>query len=222
MVLSFIRGESGPGDIEELVARSIGMLGDAHRSFELATQALLTDDAPDNIAQDVYDLERRINRTEQELRTELVTYIKRRGVGGIQTVLSFTLLLKKIERCGDHAKNILELTEGGISLAAVPETRSLLEDREILSTLFARAADLLTTIEPDLDTIDDFAGRANAIIADCQARIDGYLTSKRPGDEVVPLAIYYRFHRRIAANLLGVMWVWAEPEQLTDPGDDDL
>ena len=132
------------------------------------------------------------------------------------------MLVKKIERCGDHAKNILELTESGVSLAQVPETQMLLDERAAVSGLFARTAELLTDTAPAPEPVDEFADRVDGVIADCQARIDSYLTSDRPGHEVVPLAIYSRFQRRIAANLMGVVWAWAEPEYLTGRDDDLL
>ena len=44
-----------------------------------------------------------------------------------------------------------------------------------------------------------------------QQEIDGYMASERPGREVVPLAIYARYLRRIVANLLGVVRTSAEP-----------
>ena len=226
MVLSFIGGESGHGDFEHLVAGSISMLGDAHRSFELATGALLLDgdtdsDQGERAASAIRDIDRRINRAEQELRNDLVDHISRRGSSGIHTVLGFTVLIKKIERCGDQAKNILELTEGGVSLADVPETPMLLDERTIVSELFARTAQLLTDTAPEPEVVDDFAERVDGVSADCQARIDSYLTCDRPGHEVVPLAIYSGFQLRIAANLMGVVWAWAEPEYLTG-GDDEL
>jgi hypothetical protein len=37
------------------------------------------------------------------------------------------------------------------------------------------------------------------------------MISERPAREVVPLAIYYRYLRRIVANLLGVARTSAEP-----------
>ena len=133
------------------------------------------------------------------------------GNGDLTSVLGFTLLIKKIERVGDHAKNILELTENGVSLADVPETEELLAERDVVSALFERAAEMLEIVDPHPDDIRDFADRVNSVIALCQARIDSYLVSERPGREVVPLAVYHRFLRRIAANLLGVVRAWAEP-----------
>lgn len=211
MVHPFIRRAADPGDLDQFLARSIAMLGDAHHSFELATRALLTDEGADDVAREIRDTDRRINQTEQDLRRELVAQVARNGSGDIGAVLGITLLVKKIERTGDHAKNILELTENGVSLADVPETDDLLAERDVVSALFDRAADFLRMVDPDPDDIRQYADEVNSVIAVCQARIDSYMSSDRPGREVVPLAVYNRFLRRITANLLGVVRAWAEP-----------
>jgi hypothetical protein len=141
----------------------------------------------------------------------LVRRVAEENISDISSVIGFTLLVKKIERVGDHAKNILELTDHGVSLAAVDETDVLLAEREQVAALFGRATELLRVPPPEPDEIREFAEQVNNVIAVCQARIDSYLTSERPGREAVPLAIYNRFLRRIAANLLGVVRAWAEP-----------
>jgi phosphate transport system protein len=216
LVLSFFRGSSGEGDFDHIVAKAVGMLGDARHSFDLATLALLTDAGPDAVAQDVRDTDRRIDLTEQELRRELIVHVSVKGSADIGSVLGFTLLLKKIERIGDQAKNILELAENGVSLAAGEGAEKRLEERQHLSTLFGEAGELLASPDADDATIDDFAERTSSLVDKFQDEIDGYMTSERPGREVVPLAIYYRFLRRTAANLVGVVRTSAETAPYTD------
>lgn len=211
MVHPFIMRDPDHSEFDQFVTRSIAMLGDAHHSFQLATRAVLTNAVADDIAREIRDTDRRINQTEQELRQALAAHVVTNGSSGIGPVLGITLLVKKIERTGDHAKNILELTENGVSLADLPETEALLAERDVVSTLFDRAAEFLRTPEPDPDDIRDYADQVNSVIAVCQARIDSYMASDRPGREVVPLAVYNRFLRRITANLLGVVRAWAEP-----------
>lgn len=210
MVLSFFKRDTSPG-LDHIVVRSVGMLGDARHSFDLATLALLTSTSADDVAADIRETDQRINQTEQELRSELVVHVSVQGTADIGSVLGFILLLKKIERIGDQAKNILDLAEGGISLAEADNTEELTRERQTVSSLFAEAADLLGDPEADVAAIDDFTERASAIAADHQAQIDSFLTSDRPGREVVPLAIYYRYLRRIVANLLGVVRTASEP-----------
>lgn len=211
MVLAFFKGGSGDGNFDHIVSKSISMLGDARHSFDLATLALLTETDPDVVAQDIRATDQRINEAEQELRSELIVHVSVQGNADIGSVLGFTLLLKKIERIGDQAKNILDLAENGVSLVGSDEIDELLQGREAASALFGEAAELLGDSSADDDAIQAYATRVNAIMAELQAKIDGFMTSERPGREVVPLAIYYRYLRRIAANLLGVVRTSAEP-----------
>ncbi|MFB0901595.1 MAG: PhoU domain-containing protein, partial [Acidimicrobiales bacterium] len=117
MVLAFFKGSSNEGDFEHIVTRSISMLADARHSFDLATLALLTEADPASVAEDIRNTDQRINEAEQDLRSELIVHVSVKGGADIGSVLGFTLLLKKIERIGDQAKNILELSEAGVQLS---------------------------------------------------------------------------------------------------------
>lgn len=187
------------------------MLGDARHSFDLASLAVLTDADPATVAQDIRDTDERINEAEHELRSELVVHVSVQGNASIGSVLGFNLLLKKIERIGDQAKSILELAENGVNLANSAEIDELLEGRTKTSELFNDASQLLADPDADDAAIDAYTERVLPIERDLQAKIDGYMNSERPGREVVPLAIYYRYVLRIVANLRNVVRTAAEP-----------
>ncbi len=220
MVLAFFKKGSGDGNFDHIVAKSITMLGDARHSFDLATMALLTDTDAATVAADIRATDDRINQAEQELRSELVVHVSVQGTADIGSVLGFTLLLKKIERIGDQAKNILDLAENGVSLATNSNVDALLMERQRVSSLFSEALDLLGDPQADEAVIDDYSDRARAIAAEHQTHIDGFMSSDRPGHEVVPLAIYYRYLRRIVANLVGIVRTSAEPLPHLDYLDD--
>ena len=109
MVLSFFR--KSPRGLEHAVSRAVGMLGDARHSFDLATLALLTDTNPSAVDADIRATDERMNRTEIELRSELVIHISVQGTMDIGAVLGLILLINRIERIGDQAKNVLDLAE---------------------------------------------------------------------------------------------------------------
>lgn len=220
MVLTFFKRDSGDGNFDHIVSRSLTMLGDARHSFDLATLALLTETGADTVADDIRETDNRINQTEQELRSELVVHVSVQGTADIGSVLGFTLLLKKIERIGDQAKNILDLAESGISLADKDNVTELLEEQQTVSALFSEAADLLADQDASEERVIEYADRAHAIATAHQAQIDGFMTSDRPGHEVVPLAIYYRYLRRIVANLIGIVRTSSEPLPHVDYLDD--
>jgi hypothetical protein len=212
MVMSFFR--KGPTGLEHIVARSVGMLGDARHSFDLATLALLTETDAAAVDADIRETDARINATEQELRSELVVHVSVQGPADIGSVLGMILLLKKIERIGDQAKNVLDLAEGNISLANEPDTADMIAERSVISSLFNETAEILS--EPDEVALVDLGRRGGALLEEHQSKIDGYLHSDRPGYEVVPRAIYYRYLKRIVANLLGIANTAAEPIQTID------
>ena len=138
------------------------------------------------------------------------------GANDIGEVLGLILLLKKIERIGDQAKNILDLAESGVSFVADDDSPELSAQRQTVSGLFGEAAELLAA--PEADTAD-FIERANALSDEVKAVIESYLGSDRPGHEVVPRAIYARYLKRIVANLVGVVRTATEP---INQGDDNL
>lgn len=216
MVLAFFKSSSGEGGFDHIVQRSIAMLGDARHSFDLATTALLTLADPASVAQDIRDTDDRINEAEQTLRSELIVHVSVQGAADIGSVLGFTLLLKKIERIGDQAKNILDLAEHGVSLAGAPDVNEMLQERQEVSALFGEAAELLGESDADEDRIQDYTDRAAALADGHQAKIAALLTSDEPGRIAVPRAIYYRYLRRIVANLIGVVRTSSEPVPTMD------
>lgn len=220
MVLSFFKGNSGEGNFAPIVARSVAMLSDARHSFDLASLALLTSAGSAAVADDVRATDERINQAEQELRSELVVHVVVQGSADIGSVLGFTLLLKKIERIGDQAKNILELAEHGVSFVGSEDLERMTAERQQLSGFFAEAGELLSSSDADRAAIDEYSTRVHVSVAYFQSKIDEYMSSERPGFEVVPLAIYYRFLRRIGANLVGVVRTSVDPVPHLDYLDD--
>ncbi|MFT5027299.1 MAG: phosphate transport system protein [Ilumatobacter sp.] len=219
MVMSFFSKREG--GLDHIVSRAVGMLGDARHSFDLATLALLTNTDTAAVEADIRDTDQRINHMEQQLRSELVVHVTVQGSSDIGSVLGMILLLKKIERIGDQATNVLDLAESGVRLAGETDTEAMLAERGLISTMFGEAADLLA--EPNDGRTEEFAIRILALVAEHQAKIESYLHSDRPGREVVPRAIYYRYLKRIVANLLGIVRTAAGPlpSSITEEDDKD-
>ena len=70
--------------------------------------------------------------------------------------------------------------------------------------------------DPDEERIDDFSDRCQVLANAQQARIEECLHSELPGREVVPRAIYYRYLKRIIANLVGIVRTTNEPLPTVD------
>ena len=221
MVLSFFKkNENG---LELIAHRTISMLGDARHSFDLASAAVLSGADTASVGEDIRNTDERINKAEQTLRGELVTHVAVHGSTDIGSVLSYTLLIKKIERIGDQAKNILDLAEEGVSLVGEDDINDLLEVRRAISAMFAEAADLMA--EATSEQAQDFYQRATKLRHAIENKIRDYMHSDQPGHYAVPRAVLYRYWKRIVANLAGVVTGVSEPLQkqgYTDDGQTDL
>jgi len=221
MVMSFFKkSESG---LEVIAHRTIAMLADARHSFDLASAAVLSGADPESVAQDIRTTDEHINNAEQVLRGELVTHVAVHGTTDIGSVLSYTLLIKKIERIGDQAKNILDLAEEGVSLVGEEDISELIEVRRVISSMFAEAADLMA--ETTTEQARDFYDRATKLRHSIENKIRDYMHSEEPGSYAVPRAVLYRYWKRIVANLAGVVTGVTEPLQnqgYTDDGQTDL
>lgn len=212
MVMSFFRkSESG---LEHVSHQTISMLGDARHSFDLASTAVLSGADPGAIGADIEATDRRINEAEQQLRSELVVHVSVRGSDDIGLVLGYTLLLKKIERIGDQAKNIFELATEGVSLVGADDIEEFVTRRQEISLMYVEAADLLAS--QDVDAARDFLARSLELNDQCGAKVRDYMQSEQPGSWAVPRAILYRYWKRIVANLAGIVTAAIEPLQSID------
>lgn len=209
MVMSFFRrNQSG---LEHIAQQTISMLGDARHSFDLASSALLGGADPNGIRADIEATDSRINEAEQRLRSELVVHIAVHGGADIGMVLGYTLLIKKIERVGDQAKNVFDLAADGVSLVDADDLAELGARRQEISQMYVEAAELLGA--EDEDAAEEFVARTRAINNDFEQRILEYMHSDRPGHWAVPRAMMYRYWKRIVANLGGIVTASIEPVQ---------
>ena len=212
MILDFFR--KGDSAMEQIDARVATMINDARHSFDLATAAVLSGADAGQMRDEVEKTDLRINEAEQQLRQELVVHVAVQGSDDIGTVLGLTLLIKKIERIGDQAKNILDLTDEGVSLVDAADLDSFLADRTTISDMYAESASLLS--DPDPDKVADFRARSDELRHHCESKVREYMHSDQPGHYAVPRAILYRYWKRIVANLLGVVTTAVEPLQNID------
>lgn len=215
MVLSFFK--KGESPLDRISHETVLMLGDARHSFDLASTALLAGADAAAVGADIRATDNRINSAEQRLRSELVVHIAVRGGDDIGLVMGYTLLLKKIERIGDQAKNILDLAEDGISLAGAPDIDEFMTRRQVISQMYVEASDILVSL--DTAAAQAFLNRSMAMNRECEQKIHEYMRSEEPGHWAVPRAVLHRYWKRIVANLAGIVSSAIEPIQTLDYAD---
>ena len=212
MVFSFFKKPDSA--LDHIAHTTISMLGDARHSFDLASTVILSGADPKAIGADIEATDERINKAEQELRSELVVHVSVQGGGDIGLVLGYTLLLKKIERIGDQAKNIFDLAADGVSLEGSDDIDEFVARRQEISQMYVEAADLLAS--HDDEKARDFLARSLALNDLCGTKVLEYMHTDQPGSWAVPRAILYRYWKRIVANLAGIVTSAIEPVQNID------
>jgi phosphate uptake regulator len=212
MVLSFFRrGESG---MDQITNKVVGMLADARHSFDLATSTVLGGVDPESVREEIHSTDQRINRTEQELRRDLLVHVSVQGATDIGDVLGYILLIKKIERIGDQAKNVFDLATEGVDFSAVPNTEGFLDTHQAISSMLDEVAVLL--VDQDEQKVEEFRRRADTMRIEQERYIRELMHCEEPGHWAVPRAILHRYLKRIVANLAGIASSITEPVQYHD------
>jgi uncharacterized protein with PhoU and TrkA domain len=209
MVLSFFRRGESP--MAHVTARIVTMLGDARHSFDVATSAVLGGGNTESAAKDIHSTDERINRTEHEIRRDLIVHISVQGPEEIAVVLGYSLLVKKVERIGDQAKNILDLALEGVSLAGAEDLAEYADAQRAISELFGDVAALI--VQPDLAKAEEIRRTAGELRVGHERRIRELVHSDQPGSWAVPRAVLHRYLKRIVANLEGVALTVTDPDR---------
>jgi phosphate uptake regulator len=217
MVMSFFRGssESGLAHVEHQV---IGMLTDTRHTFDAAMDALVAGADPSSLGDDIHETDQRVNQTEQEIRRELVVHASVHGTKDVGTILAYMLIIKKVERIGDQNKNIFDLAVEGVSFQEADDRGQLAKYRSELSSMFATCGELFT--QPSDDRADAYLERCDRLLDEFDDLVLEQVHSHEEASQAVPRALLYRYLKRVAANLGGVVSSVVNPIDQIDYHDD--
>ena len=206
MVLRFFH--SGESPLEHIEREVVGMIGSCRHSFDLAMSALVSDADITPVGEEVRSTDREINAVEETVRRELVVHMAVSGSDDIGAVLGFLLMVKKLERVGDQAKNVFDLAAEGVRFSGAPDYERFVDFRTQVSSMFAEAA----TILGDSNSADPtpMIDRAQVLMDTFDRLVNELIHSEEPGSYAVPRAMLFRYLKRIVANLSGVVTTMAE------------
>lgn len=215
MVLDFFRNaDDGLGHIENEVRV---MIATCRHSFDLAMGALVSDADITPVGDEVRATDQRINEIEETVRRELIVHTAVQGGGDVGSVLALLLIVKKLERVGDQAKNILRLAEEGVRFSQADDFDRFVDYRSRTSQVFSDAQELLAEDEP---AVDELVEVSLTLMNDCEDLVRELLHSERPGSYAVPRAMLFRYLKRMVANVLGTVVTMVEGVDRI--GDEDL
>lgn len=217
MVFDFFKSsDSGLDAVEREIEH---MLSYGRHSFDVAMSALVTDADITALGEEVRETDHLINRAEESVRRALVVHSAvHRGVDA-PVELTYLLVVKKLERVGDQAKNLFDLADEGVRFSQADDYEEFVAWRNEISRMFTEVADITASSEP-APAAEDFLRRAQRLMDRFDGRVNALIHSETQASYAVPRALLYRYLKRIVANLAGVVEAIVEPLDRHGAGPD--
>ncbi|MEZ6014697.1 MAG: PhoU domain-containing protein [Planctomycetota bacterium] len=189
------------GGLGEIQRRFIEMLDDGRHAFDAAANALLGGTDPEAIRSDLFATDRRINRTEQELRRKLVVHGAVHGASHLPQLLVLMSLAKDAERIGDYAKNLFDLAVERPWLGDDEERKELIELKDRISRALVRAKGNYEL--EDVEAARTFLAECHTLEDLCDDRIDRAVRVQ--GQNAAGLALACRYFKRVVSHASNVI-----------------
>lgn len=218
MVMEFFR-KSDSGGLERIEQQIIRMLVDTRHEFDEAMSSLVGGADPTVLGPDIRVTDSRINASEREIRRELVVHASVQGAEDVSTILAYMIVIKKVERIGDNAKNIFDLAAEGVRLEGAPDFDLHIRFRDRLSEMIADAGEIFGARDQERAT--EYIETGDDLLKEFDNLVVELIHSDAVASEAVPRALLYRYMKRIAANLLGVVSSVVQPVDQIDYFDQD-
>lgn len=197
MVFSFFRG--GDSALDHVERQVTAMLNDCRHSFDVAMGALVSDADVGPMGDDVRATDLRINEAEETVRRELVVHSAVHGGGDSPVVLTYLLIVKKLERVGDQAKNVFDLAAEGVRFSGADDFDRFVTFRERISRMFVDTSTIL--LRQDQEWAHRFVAEAQESMDTFDALVNELINSDSTASYAVPRALLFRYLKRICANL---------------------
>ena len=212
------RIQSAASNAEEVMHYFEQMLEDGRHVFDLSANALLGGTDPETVKDDIWETDKRINRTERRIRRRIVTHIAAHGGSSLASDLVLMSLVKDAERIGDYSKNIFDLALLGRGFPREVKD-DLVELRATMSRMLAKARNIYSS--EDEDDARAFIAQAEGIARHCDARIEAMVMREDNDGLSANSALVYRYFKRISAHAMNVITSLLVPVDRLDYWDED-
>ena len=199
-LLSFWKGKDF---VSQVMSDFTLMLDHSENIYTMVTQALLENKQSDDLKENVYNIDKQINRLQRSIRTRIVEHITLQPSINTNTCLCLMSVVKDAERIGDYTKNLYEVIE----LLDKPIDRNTYDpyfddiDKDIL-TLFQETKEAFVQ-EDDSKAKASFKLESK-LVKDCDAILTKLAKSDLSTNESVCYALIARYFKRIAAHLVNI------------------
>ena len=107
-LISFWKGKDF---VSQVMSDFTLMLDHSENIYTMVTQALLENKTTDDLKDNVYKIDIKINKLQRSIRTRIVEHITLQPSINTNTCLCLMSVIKDAERIGDYTKNLYEVIE---------------------------------------------------------------------------------------------------------------
>jgi len=195
-------------DFEQMLALGEEIFGQASRVWQRKLP-------PEKIKDNLYSIDRQINKVEQGIRRRLVEHLAIEPEVDVAACLVFMSIVKDAERIGDYSKNIFEvalLREKG------PEedelVNALKEIQEAVSENFRQTRDAFA--EAKLKKAKTIMDKHHKIAMRCEELIRTMAKKEIPSNKAVCYTLLTRYLKRVSAHLANIASAIVKPVEKID------
>jgi len=201
MFRSIIDFWKGRDFLEDVLTSFSSMLIDAEEIYRMVVDALNSGGDAKALGDRIYEIDRKINAREQEIRRRVVEHLSMQPNADLRFSLVLMSVVKDAERLGDYVKNLFEVYELHRGPFEEAQFKDYLGDLPSeVGELFKMTHQAFLKSDEDgarkvIGSKQDLAKKCNAIVE--RAAHDESLSV----NDAVCLAVFARFLKRISAHL---------------------
>jgi phosphate transport system protein len=200
-MFSIFRDSAQLENVEQQLAAMLAQCQDAYR---IATEAVFGERDPKTAGEELFDLDREINRTERAIRRELLVHGTVRGAEVDQgLMLTYMSLAKDIERIGDKCKDIWELSEMGANFSVGDDLEELGKHRRHVGELIEWTLDAFTA--EDAAKVHELISTINHDADHYDSHVFQFVQTDLPSRYAAPRALFYRYIKRLSKHLSNIL-----------------
>ncbi|MCH2115187.1 MAG: hypothetical protein MK171_09805 [Pirellulales bacterium] len=205
----FSSGSDPESGLERMRAEFGQMLDAGRHVFDAAANAFLGGTDVEIIRKDLFETDKRINRSEQQIRREIVVHTTVHGPSSFPQCLVLMSVVKDAERVGDYSKNIFDLAE-------LTPKQPFGKHRDDLVELKDRISNLMSSCRKVFDKQDEQAAKdliavAESIEDHCDKQISQIILEEDRGELNATYALAYRYFKRVTSHSFNVLTSIVQP-----------
>ena len=206
--------ETGSAGLERMQGEFGEMLEAGRLAFGLATGAFLGQTDPEEIRDELFATDKRINRGERQIRKEIVVHASVHGTADFPACLVLMSIVKDAERIGDYSKNFFDLSK------LAPE-HPFAEFGEDMVRLRNRVGELMATCHQVVDRdqreeATEVIRTAQRIEDHCDKKVRDLIAGAGEPEMRPTYVLAYRYFKRVTAHVRNIASSVVQPVHKLD------